>query len=213
MIKSHLFRQSVWFLFVTLCVAISLYPLLYLLTPGKINLLHSKSDQLLQNIGWRVGFYTHIIGGGLALLIGWSQFVKSWRARYVMAHRWVGKIYICAVLFSSLAAITIAPFSTTGAVAAVGFGSLGVVWLLVTMQALRSIWAKDFRQHERLMIYSYAACCAAVTLRFWLPFLTVVCGLSFSVAYPIVAWSSWVPNLFVAYWIVQRTQRASQHSI
>jgi hypothetical protein len=58
------------------------------------------------------------------------------------------------------------------------------------------------------MIYSYGACLAAVTLRFWLPLLTVGFQLDFSVAYPIVAWLSWVPNLIVARWIVTRIQNA-----
>lgn len=193
-----------WILFALLCVSIGVYPLLYLLGSGKIALLESKSDALLSNAGWRVGFYAHIVAGGIALMIGWTQFVKSWRTRYPHVHRSLGKLYIIAVCISGLAAVCIAPFATSGWIAALGFGSLGLIWLYTTLQAYLSVRRRDFVRHERLMIYSYAACFAAVTLRVWLPLLIVVFQLKFNTAYPIVAWLSWVPNLLVANWIVRQ---------
>lgn len=54
------------------------------------------------------------------------------------------------------------------------------------------------------MIYSYAACFAAVTLRIWLPLLTAAFLGDFIKAYTIVAWLCWVPNIIVAYFIVRR---------
>jgi hypothetical protein len=60
------------------------------------------------------------------------------------------------------------------------------------------------------MVYSFSACCAAVTLRLWLPVLLLVLRLDFSVAYPIVAWLCWVPNLLVARLINSRTAAASR---
>jgi len=57
---------------------------------------------------------------------------------------------------------------------------------------------KRVEQHQKMMIYSYAACFAAVTLRIWLPLLVMGIG-NFTIAYTIVAWLCWVPNLFVAY--------------
>jgi hypothetical protein len=53
-------------------------------------------------------------------------------------------------------------------------------------------------QHQRLMIYSFAA----VTLRIWLPLLMLF--LDYLVAYRIVAWLCWVPNMLVAYIIINR---------
>ena len=53
------------------------------------------------------------------------------------------------------------------------------------------------------MIYSYAACFGAVTLRIWLPLLILLLG-SFEPAYRIVAWLAWVPNLIFAYYWVKR---------
>lgn len=53
------------------------------------------------------------------------------------------------------------------------------------------------------MIYSYAACFAAVTLRVWLPLLMIVSG-DYLVAYIIVSWLCWVPNMVVANLIVKK---------
>lgn len=54
------------------------------------------------------------------------------------------------------------------------------------------------------MVYSYSACCAAVTLRLWLPLLRGVFRLDFALAYPIVAWLSWVPNLLKSRLVTSR---------
>jgi len=187
-----------------LCLGIGIYPLRYLLADSHIGLLQTKSDTLLGNRWWRVGFYTHILCGGVALSVGWTQFVESWRKRYRHWHRVAGKLYVLMVVLSGLAAICISPQTSTGWVAGLGFGSLGVVWLVVTLLAFQSILQRDLRRHECLMVYSYCACCAAVTLRFWLPLLLRVFRLDFDVAYPIVAWLCWMPNLLVAQWITSR---------
>jgi dolichyl-phosphate-mannose--protein O-mannosyl transferase len=54
-----------------------------------------------------------------------------------------------------------------------------------------------------MMIYSYAACFAAVTLRIWLPLLIMIFG-DFIIAYTIVAWMCWIPNLIVARLITRK---------
>jgi uncharacterized membrane protein len=188
------------------CLLIGAYPLMYLLADGKIGLLQTKSDQLVNDAWWwRLGFYTHIVCGGVALSVGWSQFVKSWRERYLKWHRVIGKLYVLMVCVSGLAAIGISPQTSTGWIAGLGFGSLGVIWVFVTLQAYKSIRQRNVHRHQRMMVYSYSACFAAVTLRFWLPLLTGVIRLDFAVAYPIVAWLCWVPNLIVAYSINSRS--------
>jgi hypothetical protein len=58
-----------------------------------------------------------------------------------------------------------------------------------------------------MMIYSYAACLAAVTLRIYLPLLAFAFN-DFIKAYLLVAWLSWVPNLLVAFYINKRRKTA-----
>jgi uncharacterized membrane protein len=184
---------------VVLCVIIGVYPLVYLIADGPIGLLQTKSDALMRDGWWRLGFYTHMVAGGVALSVGWSQFIKQWRARYLKAHRAVGKIYVVMVCVSGLAAVCISPHTTTGWIAGLGFGTLGLVWIHVTLNAYRCIRKGDLQGHKFMMVYSYSACCAAVTLRLWLPLLYGLLKLDFNLAYPIVAWLCWVPNLMIAH--------------
>ncbi len=54
------------------------------------------------------------------------------------------------------------------------------------------------------MIYSYAACMSGRHPSNLLPLLLIGFRLDFSLAYPIVAWLAWIPNLMVAHVIVSK---------
>ena len=184
-------------------IIIGLYPGMYFFKERTFGLLSSKSNELLANTLWNTAFYTHIILGGIALLIGWLQFSTKLRLRNLSTHRAIGKIYIVTVLISSLASIGLGFFATGGIITSTGFICLGIIWFTTTLLAYLKIRNMEIEQHRRLMIYSYAACFAAVTLRIWLPLLNIIFG-DFLVAYSIVAWLCWVPNLLVANLIVRK---------
>ncbi len=186
-----------------LAIVIGLYPSIYFLMDRKFGLLSSKSNELLANTLWNTAFYTHIILGGVALLIGWLQFNIKLRLRNPSAHRNIGKIYIVSVLISSLASIGLGFFATGGFMTSTGFICLGIIWFTTTLLSYLKIKNMQVEQHRRLMIYSYAACFAAVTLRIWLPLLSII-FVDFIVAYSIVAWLCWVPNLLIANLIVRK---------
>ncbi|WP_298894947.1 DUF2306 domain-containing protein [uncultured Psychroserpens sp.] len=190
-------------IFAIMCISIGLYPLVYFLMERTFGLLGSKSDVVLSDVFWNIGFYTHILLGGLALLIGWMQFSKKLRAKNLKLHRAIGKVYTISVLFSGLASLYIAYFATGGIVPMLGFMGLGLVWLYSTTLGYMAIKKGQVNKHQKFMIYSYAACFAAVTLRIWLPLLTMAFQ-EFLIAYKIVAWLCWVPNIIVAYFVVKR---------
>jgi uncharacterized membrane protein len=196
-------KKILWILLVLLAILIGLYPVIYFLIDRNFGLLHSKSNTVLTSTFWNIAFYVHIILGGLALLIGWVQFNSKVRSKNLKLHKQIGKIYIIAVLPSSVAGFYIAFFATGGVIASLGFICLAVVWFYTTVTAYLSIRNKQVGHHQKMMIYSYAACFAAVTLRIWLPLLTALLG-DFVTAYIIVAWLCWVPNLIVANQIVRR---------
>ncbi len=194
-------KRLPYFLLAFLAVAIGLYPGIYFVIDRKFGLLATKEEALLGNIFWNTGFYTHILFGGLALLIGWTQFNSRLRARNITLHRKIGKVYVVSVLLSGLAGVYIGFFATGGIVASLGFICLGITWLYTTLLAYRFIRNRNTEFHRRMMVYSYAACFAAVTLRLWLPMLTALFH-DFTTAYRIVAWLCWLPNLAVARYIV-----------
>jgi uncharacterized membrane protein len=176
---------------------------MYFMTDREFGLLASKSEELLSNVPWNIGFYGHILFGGLALLIGWLQFSKKLRNANIQRHRTIGKVYIVSALISGTCAIYIALYATGGIISSLGFMSLGVLWLFTTTKAYSAIKKRDLQLHQGFMIYSYAACFAAVTLRIWLPLLTFAFG-DFVTAYRIVAWLCWVPNIIFAFFWVRR---------
>ena len=205
-------KARYWAPLAAICVIVGAWPLVYLLADDRIGLLQTKSAVVVSDAWWRAGFFAHITCGGVALAVGWSQFVGSWRERHPRVHRIVGTGYVLLVCVSGVAALCIAPQASTGWVAGLGFGTLAVVWLSVTLQACASIRQGDSRRHRSMMVHSYAACCAAVTLRLWLPLLLGVLRLDFAVAYPVVAWLCWVPNLLVAHAINSRARKhAREH--
>ena len=190
-----------------LALFVGLYPFRYFFVDRKFGLLQFKSETLLANIFWNIGFYSHIVPGGIALLIGWIQFNKHIRAKRIIWHRTIGKVYVLAALVSSIAAIYIAVYATGGVIASLGFMCLGLFWFYSTYKAYSSIRNKNIDAHKAMMVYSYAACLAAVTLRLWLPLLSSLFH-DFSKAYLLVAWLAWVPNLVVAFFITRRQRMA-----
>ena len=190
-------KKFFWVLFALCSVGIGLYPALYLLRGFAENgLLSTKSPELLESI-WLVGFYLHIIPGGLALLIGWPQFSKRLRGRNIGLHRLVGKAYLLAVGVSGLAGLYLSFHATGGLIAQLGFGILAVAWLATSWLGWRAVIDGHIERHRNWMIRSYALCFAAVTLRIWLPTF-LISGWPFEQAYVIIAWLCWVPNLIFA---------------
>lgn len=193
-----------WLVFVVLANAVGLYPLTYFIIDRQFGLLGSKSPELLANTFWNIGFYGHILLGGLALFVGWAQFSKKLRNANIKMHRNVGKVYIVSVMISGICGVYIAFNATGGLIASLGFICLGLIWLFTTIKAYIAVRNMDISLHKGFMIYSYAACFAAVTLRIWLPILNIIFE-DFTIAYRIVAWLCWVPNLiFAFFWVRKR---------
>ena len=193
-----------------LATFIGLYPLFYFFQDN-FGLLGNKNSALLASVLWSSAFYTHITAGGLALLLGWVQFSERIRITTPSIHRNLGKLYLLLAFCSSVSAAYLALHAEGGVIAATGFLCLAIVWFSSTLMGYASIVKGRVIQHQQFMIYSYAACFAAVTLRIWLPLLIFIYG-DFIKAYVVVAWLCWVPNILVAY-ILTRNMNKSENQL
>jgi len=199
-------KKASWFIFGFLCIVIGLYPLMYILVgisffiENNVGFLSTKTSEVLNSTFWNVCFLGHIIFGGVALLIGWIQFSEKIRVKRLRLHRNAGKVYIISVFVSGICGLYIAFFATGGIISSLGFASLAIIWLTTTALALNFVRKGNIDLHQKMMTFSYAACFSAVTLRIWLPLLTISIG-EFDHAYRIVAWLSWIPNIIVAHFI------------
>ena len=187
----------------------SLQPLFFFLFDMSGGLLGTKTADVLEDIFWKVPFYIHMIFGGIALLIGWPQFKKSWRNKYLNFHRKLGKGYMVSVGVSGFMGLLIAANATGGIVSEMGFSVLAVLWLFTTFKGWVNIRNKDIARHENWMIRSYALCFAGVTLRLWIPIFLFLFGLEFLESYRIISWLCWVPNLLVAEVIIYSKSKAA----
>lgn len=163
----------------------------------------------------QIGLYAHMIGGGLALLIGPFQFMKGLRDRNRSLHRLLGRIYLISIALGGFSAFVIAPGAISGLSGTIGLSMLAVLWLFSAWKAYRHIRTGNTEAHRVWMIRNYALTFAAVTLRLWLGILIVAqlpiletqfagnFDALFVEAYRVVMWLSWVPNLIVAEWIIQ----------
>ncbi|MCG3188421.1 MAG: hypothetical protein LKCHEGNO_00406 [Burkholderiaceae bacterium] len=146
----------------------------------------------------RLALYAHVFAATLALALGPFQFAAGLRAARPALHRWSGRLYLgVGVLLGGLAGLIVAFNAFGGPVARVGFVCLAAAWLFSGGKAYLAIRSRDVAAHRRWMVRNFALTFAAVTLRLWLPGL-VGSGTAMELAYPIVAWLCWVPNLVVA---------------
>jgi hypothetical protein len=175
----------------------------YLLVDEEL-MFQEQLDVYLANLTPIVG---HVAGGAVALLLGPTQFVAALRRRGSAGfHRWAGRVYVLAVAVGGVFGLWMAFLAFGGIVARLGFGALSLAWLTSGYVAYRHIRAGERDSHRRWMIRNYGLTFAAVTLRLWLG-VAMALGIEIEIAYPVIAWLAWVPNLFVVEWFLRRRPR------
>jgi uncharacterized membrane protein len=199
-------KKISWAIVALFAMIIGVMPFILLTKGIKFGVEETKDITLYANLFWKNSFYVHVIVGGLPLMLGWTQFIPKLRTKYPKVHRIFGKIYVVTFLITALSGFFISFYATGGLMPTLGFATVALIAFYTTLKAYLDIRKGDVVSHQKMMMYSYACCFAAVTLRIWSPLLSIGIG-SFDVAYPIVAWLSWIPNLLVVYWIIQKKEK------
>lgn len=89
----------------------------------------------------------HIAGGMLAFLIAPFQFSTTIRQRHPRCHRWMGRLYVFAVLIASTLSIYIVVRFELQANWWV-MGAMGALWFLTTLFAWFAALNRRFAQHQ-----------------------------------------------------------------
>jgi uncharacterized membrane protein len=185
-----------------LAISVGIYGGMSIITPAaRTGFVQNLFDTAL------IPITMHLAGGTVAIIFGAFQVNSRLRAKFLPAHRWLGRAYLVAVVVSGVGGLILARNSDGGLVGHFGFAMLAVCWLFATLNAYRHIRAGDITTHRAWMYRSYALTLAAVTLRIYLP-LFQVAGYGFDVAYPLISWIAWVPNLLIVEWFVLTRQSA-----
>lgn len=142
----------------------------------------------------------HISGGLLALIIGPFQFSKSFRNKFMTAHRWLGRIYLTVILIGTISSTYLAWTSAYRVNFSWAFGlqSLAFAWITTAIMAYVSVMRGRILQHKEWMIRSYVVTFAFVTFR-WLNELNAVKTLmpEFAERGPSIIWLSWTIPLLI----------------
>jgi len=150
-------------------------------------------------------FYTHVYTSICCLVAGFTQFSTYLLQKQRNVHRAMGYLYVIVVLvFSAPTGFVMGMHANGGWIAVLFFTTLSVLWWSFTLQAVRAIKKKDFRQHRYLMIRSYALTLSAITLRLWKWILVQLFHPAPMDVYVIVAGLGWIPNWLVAEYIVYK---------
>ncbi len=191
--RSSVTGKVLWWLSLLSCFAVVAYGLLYFVkTPPDAHFSR-----------YIVPLRFHIAGGIGALLTGPWQFSERLRARALNLHRWLGRFYLVSVGVGSIAGFAMATVSKFGMPTHLGFALLAILWFFTGLQAYRSVIAGNIEAHRDWMRRNFALTLAAITLRYYVPLMLGVLHWSFHSSYIAVAWLCWVPNLFVAEWLIR----------
>ncbi|MFD2206136.1 DUF2306 domain-containing protein [Kiloniella antarctica] len=186
-------KKGFWLLLMLSATGIALLSTRFLLPDPP----HVGPDIIDNFMDHKPAFLTHVLGSLIALLIGPWQFVSTIRRRWPQLHRWMGRIYMIAVLLGGIGGFIVAWTTSSGPVAVAGFALLSVIWLFVTGKGYQSVRAGRYAEHRMWMIRSFALTAAAITLRLGLPIAPAM-GVEFQTGYIAMSWLSWLLNLTLA---------------
>lgn len=200
----QLFVSFLWAVLAFFSLYLGITTFAYLSFRTDIGFLLAKQD-FINNKVWMTAFYIHISSSILVVLTGPFQFVKALRNKYLQLHRVLGKIYVGSILFlAAPSGFYMGLFANGGIGAQIGFVLLSFLWFGFTFLGYKSVKEKKILQHKKWMIRSYALSFSAVTLRLYVPLLSLGFGLEHDFVVVITSWINWIPNLLVAEWIIRR---------
>ena len=142
----------------------------------------------------------HISGGLIALTLGPFQFWKLFRNKFINTHRWMGRIYLTAILIGTISSTYLAWTSAIRVNFSWAFGLQGLAfaWITTASMAYISVMRRHIIQHKEWMIRSYVVTFAFVTFR-WLADLPIAIQLmnKFEERGPTIIWLSWTIPLLI----------------
>ena len=154
---------------------------------------------VINNSVWKTAFYVHVITSCFSIIAGFTQFSKQIQRKNPALHRTMGKMYVVVVLlFSGPSGFIMALYANGGIVSQAAFTILSVLWMYCTFKAFDFARKRNFTEHEKFMIRSFALTLSAITLRAWKYIIVFAFRPAPMDAYMIVAWLGWIPNLVIA---------------
>ncbi|MEU4525442.1 DUF2306 domain-containing protein [Amycolatopsis sp. NPDC024027] len=162
---------------------------------------------LRRDVPWHFALLeAHILFGTVALATVPFQIWPRLRVRRPALHRTIGRVYVFGgVIPSGILALFIVPFSAGPP----GNAIAALLWLGCTVTGFVMARRRNWVEHRRWMIFSFALCMQIVWGRVILLTLRVVPGydmISMPLVLETATWIGFVINLTIAYWWLERTK-------
>jgi hypothetical protein len=156
--------------------------------------------------GYQWAFYTHIVSGPLALILGLVLLAERSRARYPKWHRYLGRLQVaCVLLLVTPSGLWMAYYAAAGPIAAVGLAALAIATATCVSLGAWSAVKGRFANRRRWMWRCYLLLCSAVVLRL-IGGLATVTGVAAPWFDPLATWMCWLVPL-VAFELREWTTR------
>jgi hypothetical protein len=192
-------RSIIWIVFISLfCWLMIDLTLPYLSFTYDVDFLLTK-QKIIHLKHWRYAFNFHILFSIFSLLAGLTQFSQYILKKHKKLHRVMGYIYVIDVICITGPSGLIMAFYANGTVVSkTSFALLSILWIGFTTMAIITVLKKNFIEHEKWMIRSYALTLSAISLRIMALILPKFIHLNAKDEYALLAWLSWTLNLLIA---------------
>ena len=210
-------KRMAWIIGTILAISISGYAIVqyFILGANKSGFVMAKINlgEVLNHI-WYIILYIHAFTSLIALTVGPFLLSSKIRNKNQDRHKRIGKVYYLCILFGGLTGLYLALEATGGIISTLGFGFLSIFWIVTAGIALLKIRKGQVQQHRRWMIRNYSLTFAAVTLRIWLLIFVLIAGINnYETSYIIISWLCWVPNLLIAEFSVNKSDKTFSNRI
>ena len=145
--------------------------------------------------GYQWAFYAHIVSGPISLVLALLLVSESFRLRFPVWHRSLGKAQVATVLvLLAPSGLWMAWYARTGPIAGMGFAVLAFATGVCVLMGWRMAVQRRFVEHRRWTWRCFWLLCSAVIVR-------VIGGLATVLLwgdawiYPLTAWCSWLVPL------------------
>ncbi|WP_420807808.1 DUF2306 domain-containing protein [Antribacter gilvus] len=168
----------------------------------------------------------HILFGSIAIITCSLQVWPWLRQHHPKVHRISGRVYVFAgVIPSGLFALVVGVMTVIGPAGKIGNVLLAVLWLGTTVAGIVAARQRRYQDHRRWMIRSFALCTSIVANRVWvtllvlglMPFLDTYYGGEMDLLIQDAAlasiWISWIVNLMIAQWWLDRKPRRGKSRV
>ena len=131
------------------------------------------------------------------MLLGATQFIARLRNAWPRAHRWIGRIYLLAMLAGMVGAGGLVATSPAPPAIRIAFIATGLAWLATASMGYIAIRRRRTQDHRRWMLRNYLVTLAPASFRLALLVPGLMALASPMLMIPLLLWASWALPLLV----------------